>query len=414
MSTTKTLLCIGFVFPEPKSSAAGTRIIQLLKLFLNRGYDITFASTAKLSDNAVDFSKLGIHVKSIELNSDSFDSFIIELNPSVVLFDRFMTEEQFGWRVSQCCPTAVRILDTEDLHFLRQSRQKNIDNNVGFSIDFIKSDIAKREIASLYRCDLTLIISEVEFEILSDKLQIDPSLLLYIPFIFPRGDDYSRSKLSFDDRKDFIFIGNFLHTPNVSAVNHLKYHIWPQLSKAIPNASLHIYGAYAKPKHLAMTNEKDRFYVHGFVDNAQAVIESSRVMLAPLQFGAGLKGKIFDALLNGTPCVMSSIAAEGIFGPDQPNGFINDDNQKFIDYAIDLYTNNTSWEQFQNNGFEVLKKRFNSKLFIEQLFCKMDYLHKNLEAHRLQNFTGILLQHHSMQSTKYFSKWIQAKQNNTD
>lgn len=414
MSTSKTLLCIGFVFPEPKSSAAGTRIIQLLKLFLEQGYDITFGTTAKPSENAVDLSKLGIYVESIELNNDSFDSFITTLNPSVVLFDRFMTEEQFGWRVSQCCPKAVKILDTEDLHFLRQSRQKNIENKVDFSIDFIKSDIAKREIASIYRCDLTLIISEVEFEILSNKLQIDPSLLLYIPFIFTSGNDALVSKLSFDERKDFIFIGNFLHAPNVSAVNHLKYQIWPQLSKAIPKALLHIYGAYAKPKQLSLSNEKDRFYVHGFVENAHTVIESSRVMLAPLQFGAGLKGKIFDALLNGTPCVMSSIAAEGIFGQDQPNGFINDDNQKFIDNAIDLYTKISSWEQSQSNGFEILKKRFNSQLFTEQLFKRVAYLYKNLEAHRLQNFTGILLQHHSMQSTKYLSKWIQAKQTNND
>ncbi len=410
MKDSKTLLCIGWVFPEPKSSAAGTRMLQLLDCFLEQGYDITFGTTANFTEHAVDLTKKGIQVVPLQLNSDSFDTFILNLNPAVVLFDRFMTEEQFGWRVAQHCPNAIRILDTEDLHFLRKSREKHLKSKIHFSKQFINSDIAKREIASLYRCDLTLIISEVEYDILTRDFQIDPSLLLYIPlWVESDFDGSTQLNPSFEQRQHFIFIGNFLHAPNANAVEFLKSNVWPRLSRAIPEAVLHIYGAYAKSKHLSLSDPKNNFLVHGFVEDAHATISAARVMLAPLQFGAGLKGKIFDAMSCGTPCMMTAIAAEGIFGTLQPNGSIENNMDEFVKRAIELYSNPTLWKTAQNHGFDVLKMRFNSKVFIQKLYEKINQLSQDLEAHRLQNFTGILLQHHSLQSTKYLSKWIQAK-----
>ena len=108
-----TVLIIGFVFPEPNSSAAGTRMLQLIHFFISQNYTIVFATSCKKSDNAFDLSALNIQIVEILLNDSSFDNFVNELNPAIVLFDRFMTEEQFGWRVAQSCPNALRILDTE-------------------------------------------------------------------------------------------------------------------------------------------------------------------------------------------------------------------------------------------------------------------------------------------------------------
>jgi hypothetical protein len=124
-----TLLIIGFVYPEPNSSAAGSRMLQLIQAFQDNDYRITLATTCKKSDNAFDLKSIGVTVVEIQLNHSSFDAFIKSLNPSIVLFDRFMTEEQFGWRVAEHCPDALRILDTEDLHCLRKARQKAFYSN---------------------------------------------------------------------------------------------------------------------------------------------------------------------------------------------------------------------------------------------------------------------------------------------
>ncbi|MFM2367906.1 MAG: hypothetical protein RL619_202, partial [Bacteroidota bacterium] len=167
MDQVQKILIIGFVWPEPNSSAAGGRMMQLISLFRAQGFRITFASPAQNSDFMVDLDEYEVDKKSIELNNSSFDLFVKDLNPTVVLFDRFMMEEQFGWRVAENCPDALRILDTEDLHCLRLARQKAFNENRIFTTsNLLSEDIAKREIASILRCDLSLIISEFEMEIL--------------------------------------------------------------------------------------------------------------------------------------------------------------------------------------------------------------------------------------------------------
>ena len=134
MITNKRLLIIGFVWPEPNSSAAGGRMLQLISLFQDQGFQITFASPAQDSDFMVTLSDFGVDKKAIELNDSSFDLFLKELKPNVVLFDRFMIEEQFGWRVAENCPDAIRVLDTEDLHCLRLARQNAFKAKRNFEI----------------------------------------------------------------------------------------------------------------------------------------------------------------------------------------------------------------------------------------------------------------------------------------
>ena len=120
----KNLVIIGKVFPEPNSTAAGSRMIQLMDLFLTQNYQITFLSTASISENSFDLSSKNIQFQNIILNDNSFDELIKNLNPDVVIFDRFTTEEQFGWRVSEQVPNAVKILDTEDLLTFPKKRQR--------------------------------------------------------------------------------------------------------------------------------------------------------------------------------------------------------------------------------------------------------------------------------------------------
>ena len=113
----KTLLIIGYVWPEPNSSAAGARMLQLIECFQQAGFSIEYASPAAPSEHAIDYQTYGITTAKIELNSTSFDDYLIKLNPHTVMFDRFMMEEQFGWRVEKHCPQALRILDSEDLAY---------------------------------------------------------------------------------------------------------------------------------------------------------------------------------------------------------------------------------------------------------------------------------------------------------
>jgi glycosyltransferase involved in cell wall biosynthesis len=405
----KKLLVIGFVWPEPKSSAAGNRMMQLISFFQSQEYQITFASACAKSDNAFDLSSIGVEKVSIELNHSSFDNFILNRNPDVVLFDRFMTEEQFGWRVTEQCPIAIKILDTEDLHFLRRARQQAFKDGIEVTRDILLNDTTKREIASIYRCDLSLIISTAEMSLLQDTFKIEDSLLLYMPFLIePISEEKKKELPDFEDRQHFISIGNFLHEPNYNALLYLKETIWKGIRAQLPNAQLHNYGAYASQKINQLHNEKDGFLIKGFVEDVNEVMQASKVLLAPIRFGAGLKGKLFDAMQNGTPFVSTSVGVEGVVSTTTLD-FVCDASEDFINHSIKLYTESSTWKEQQTLGFEVLEQQFSKVHFEGEFKERLLFLIDNLKAHRQQNFTGQLLQHHTLRSTKYMSKWIEAK-----
>ncbi|MDR6966843.1 glycosyltransferase involved in cell wall biosynthesis [Flavobacterium arsenatis] len=404
------ILFIGFVWPEPKSSAAGLRIVQLIELFLEQGHRVTFSSVALDSDYMADLLSIGADVQRIELNSDTFDVFLKEINPEIVLFDRFMIEEQFGWRVALNCPDALRILDTEDLHSLRISRQNAFKQNKVFELDdLLKEDIAKREIASVLRCDITLVISEFEQDILKSFFKIDDSLLFYLPIFVNSNDDEVNNWKVFEERKDFMFIGNFLHEPNWNTVQYLKEEIWPLIREMMPEASLEIYGAYPSQKIFRLHSDKEGFLIKGRAKDASEVFKTARIFLAPIRFGAGIKGKLLEAMQFGTPSITTSIGAESMNGNLDWNGYITDDANTFAEKAVALYNDKQLWEKARKNGIEIIINRYKRELFVNDFIEHIVKVREGLFNHRKQNFLGALLQHHTLRSTEYMSRWIQEK-----
>lgn len=403
------LLIIGYVWIE-KTTGAGNRMLQLLNVFKNQNYTITFTTPAQKTENSLNLAELGVEEKSIELNSSSFDDFIKEQQPDVVLFDRFMMEEQFGWRVAEYCPKALRVLDTEDLHFLRKTRHQQLKKGKQFSTEaLLKSDEAKREIAAILRCDMSLIISTYEMQLLKDVFKVDESLLYHLPFLLNSIDEKVVKKWkSFEERKHFVFIGNFFHAPNVDAVLQLKT-IWKTIRKQLPEAELHIYGAYATQQIQQLHKPKEGFIIKGFAENALEVVKSARVVLAPIRFGAGIKGKLTEAMECGTPSVTTSIGAEGMHENLPWNGFIEDDFEKFANKAIELYTYDILWKKSQQKGIAIINSIYDKEKLAFSFVNKIKEIQENLETHRTQNFLGSLLQHQTLQSTKFMSKWIEEK-----
>lgn len=406
----KKLLIIGFVWPEPNSSAAGNRMMQLIRLFQDAGYSVTFASSAQNLEFSEDIEINDVNTKSIELNSSTFDYFIKELNPNIVLFDRFMVEEQFGWRVSDNCPNAVKILDTEDLHCLRQARQMAVKENRDFIADDLFSDVAKREIASILRCDLSLMVSEFEIHLLQNQFNVSKELLYYLP-IFAKKITIVPE---YAEREDFIFIGNFLHEPNWDCVKYLSEVIWPLIHSKLPNAKMLVYGAYPSQKVLELHKPKQRFFIMGRAKNACNVVKNAKVVLAPIRFGAGIKGKLLEAMQCGTPSVTSSIGCEAMAKGLDWNGFVKNDPKEFADAAVSLYEDETLWEKFQENGFEILDKKYKKSLFEVNFINELNSIFDNLQQRRNRNFIGSILQHHLLSSTKYMSKWIEEKNKKSD
>jgi len=428
MSGKKKLLIIGYVWPEPKSSAAGSRMLELIELFLAQYWEVVFASAAALSEHRVDLSSLGVQEKSIALNDSSFNEFIAELKPDAVLFDRFFTEEQFGWRVEQVCPNALRLLDTEDLHSLRHARhqllkqsQKQAENeSARHSVDPVVAstaeiyakmagdDMAQREIAAIFRCDLSLMISHFEIELLTQYFSVPKQVLHYSPFLNVQTPE-QEALSGFNERQHFISIGNFRHEPNWDAVLYLKHAIWPLIRAQLPQAELHIYGAYPPPKATQLHNPKQGFCIKGWADDALAVVQQARVCLAPIRFGAGIKGKLMDAMRCGTPSITTDIGAESMQGDFAWGGLIENSAQQIATAAVKIYSDEALWQKSQQQGSIILQKYFGALDHSRSLVERVDLLQTSLAEERRQNFIGAMLRHHSLKSTQYMSQWIEAK-----
>lgn len=407
----KQLLIIASVWPEPKSSAAGSRMMQLIALFQQNGWKITVASPSNKTEFSTDLKKLNINSVPIEVNHSGFDKFVQNLQPEAVIFDRFVIEEQFGWRVAEQCPGAIRILDTEDLHCLRKARRKAVGADRSFNpTELLKSDTAKREVASILRCDLSLIISEFEIKLLRNLFSVDDRLLHYLPFLLsPINESVINNWPSFAERQHFVTIGNFRHAPNRDAVLHLKNDIWPSIHKKMPTIQMNIYGAYPSAKAEALHQPEQNFYIRGRAEDAKTVTNQARVLLAPLRFGAGLKGKLIEAMQCGTPSITTDIGAEGLNGNLEWNGTVANNPEAFAASAVELYSNRKKWEKAQKKGKKIINTRFTKEKFGPDFMRRVAAIHQNLNEHRTQNFTGAMLKHHSMASTKYMSKWIEEK-----
>ncbi|GAB4380276.1 MAG: glycosyltransferase family 4 protein [Salibacteraceae bacterium] len=401
----KKVLVIGSCWPEPRSSAAGVRMMQLMLHFSLDG-EVWFACHAGKTGNEANLKSSGINERQIILNSDTFDEWVSALKPDVVVFDRFITEEQYGWRVARSAPQALRILDTEDLHFLRKSRQHQVKNGLK-EPDFFCDDTVIRELASIYRSDLSLIISKYELELLTGYFGVPPKLLMYLPFF--ETTPGSHKSAGFCERGGLAFIGHARHEPNRDAMDHLCKDILPLVRKKLPSIELHLAGAYMSNHLKSKLAKVPGVVVYGFVPDAREFIARHRLLVAPIRFGAGLKGKIVDAFATNTPVITTPVGAEGFSAVDWP-GAVVDNTNGFVKAVVEGYTNRSTWERWRAQCARHYAEFTVQKGHAQKLNDRLVELAMHIDEHRRSNLIGRILAHQSMRSTEYFSKWLALKE----
>jgi len=406
------ILWILVVWPEPDSSAAGVRTLQLIEACRAAGNEVFVISACQENAYRESLQAKGFPSFQFLPNDSKFDDFIRELNPDIVFFDRFMIEEQFSWRVRAQCPTAFRVLDTVDLHSLRRARQRSVDREeISNSTEHInlQSDDAFREVAAIFRSDLSLIVSPIEEHLLKTKYSVPDFLLGSCAFFYPPIEPTS----DFSNRNHFVSIGNFNHQPNIDSFRLLKTSLWQKVQKALERrgvvgTELHIYGAYA-PNEFLSNKAFAGIRYKGKAENAVRTLGEYRVNLAPLRFGAGIKGKVADGWAAGTPCVGTSIAAEGMHGNFEFGGIVEDNWDEFAEAAAELYCNQAAWEEAKIAGQYLLGELFGMDK-LSSFIAILPERVSNLPDIRTRNIIGSILWYESNRCTEYFSRWIELKE----
>lgn len=166
---------------------------------------------------------------------------------------------------------------------------------------------------------------------------------------------------------------------------------------------------------LSLHDDNSGFLVHGHIDDLESDLRRRRVLLAPLRFGAGIKGKIVDAWQNGCPVISTPIGAEGMIDnnaamPDEWGGKIASNPEEFVQAALNMYTQSAVWEQCQESGTSLLNKLFNKEHNLKLVESAVRNSIAELEERRASDLVGAMLWHQGNRSTKYFSKWIELKE----
>ena len=407
------VLWIALVWPEPESSAAGVRTTQLIMALKDAGHVVKVCSPCRDNDYRTRLEQQGIATASFAPNDPAFDAYLLAEQPEVVFFDRFMAEEQFAWRVREHCPEAVRILDTIDLHSLRRARHKALKENravLELNNDDLSSEDAIREVSAIYRSDLSLIVSDAEIQLLREHYHVPDELLSLSRLFYPT----QKNLPDFQSRKDFVVIGNFNHPPNADSYRVLQQGLWKKIRNKLSDlgqeeAELHIYGSYPSQEFLQQDDAKSGFRVKGWAEDSMETIKQYRVNLAPLRFGAGVKGKIAEGWAAGTPCIGTSIAAEGLTQDLPFGGFVEDDWDQFAAKAAALYLDRDLWAQAQAKGSQIIRELYNKGQNVAAFLKSLEDAIENRNQRRLRNFVGTMLWHHQHRSTEFFSRWIEVK-----
>lgn len=207
---------------------------------------------------------------------------------------------------------------------------------------------------------------------------------------------------------------SFKHPPNIDLVKLLKYEIWPRIRSHLNNEQLHVYGAYPTPEILSLNDKKSGFLVHGRIDDLDNELKKRRLLLAPLRFGAGIKGKIVDAWRCGCPVITTPLGSEGMLDEDpffrEWGGAVANNTDAFVNAAVKMYSMCEVWSKRQERGSVILNTLFNKENNFNLVEAAVKNALSELKQRRTSDLTGRMLWHQTMRSTKYFSKWIELKE----
>lgn len=399
--------------------------MQWIQLLLKDFEKVTVISPAKAKgeqDWGATPSLPGLELLPMPLNRWDQVRVLRNLAPELVMFDRFILEEQFGPMVYEALPAALCLLETQDLHFIRRAREPGRESGwqsrvadvaQGF---FPLTETAIRELGSIERVDHAFVVSSYEDAVLTGDFGLGPEVHSWEPFFYDPAV-LPEAEYGFEDRSGFVWIGNFRHAPNADALRWIRREIWPGIRSRLPQAEFRIYGAYPSQEFMGWNHQADQgIRVLGQVDDLGEVFSKARVNLAPLRFGAGVKGKILEGFRRGVPAVTTAIGAEGLFplGGNEAGfpGAVAGDVEGIIGEAVRFHEQARIWEDASRCARALMVQYYD---FEKRERGIRERIRKWMEARNsglLPRWRSRVMRHGLQNGQKYFSKWIEEKEKN--
>lgn len=337
----------------PDQDSGSVRMLAILELLVGLGYKVSFvADSLEYRQPYIhDLQQIGVevwhapYIKSVsqllEERGSQYDS---------IIFCRYYVGAAYIKQARLWAPQAKIVLDTVDLHYMRERRLADIKNSSALKQAAEKT--RRQELNMISQADVTLVVSPVEKALLAQELpDADVRILSNIHEPQPPGP-------SFSERWGLLFVGGFKHQPNVDAMKWFLEEIWPLVHKQRPDLTVTVVGSNM-PASLKALDEPG-VDMKGFVPDMESLLRSARVSIAPLRYGAGVKGKINQAMAWGVPVVATPVAAEGMELVNESQILIAETARDFSSSIIKLHSDETLWNRLAAGGRENVERNFSS------------------------------------------------------
>ncbi len=327
--------------PQPDQDSGSIRMMGVIDILVQMGFGVTVLALRQAPNEPYlsNLRQKGVEVLDGRIN---FTYEIARLAPYVkfVLLSRPDEAALTYGLVREFAPLVPVIYDTVDLHFVREFRRAEIENSE--EVARIASTYRELELGLVGKCDATFVVTPSEKTLIEDLVPNKPvAVVSNVHGDLPPGP-------GFESRKNLLFVGNYDHLPNVDAVEWFVKEILPVVRRTLPEVSISVVGSNLPERVAVLAGEGVE--IVGWAKDLRPYYDQTRIVVAPLRFGAGIKGKMGEAAVHGVPVVATPVAIEGTYFVPGQDLLCTDDAEEFARNVISLYQDQALWEKFSDNA----------------------------------------------------------------
>ena len=357
------LLYLDWAIPKPDQDAASVTAKLLLQIFDSIGYNVTFVPCSLKYEECYYEDLVAANIEIIVYpatqsvnewlkdNAKNFDVCVMARGP--VVWPYLET-------IKACAPNLRLIFNTVDLHYLRELRQAELANDEVARQSAL--ELRDQELELIDKCDLTILLSNDELYTVRELRPEAP--LTVLPIVFK---DISGADQGYEQRRHILFIGSFPHKPNIDAVIFFAKLVFPIIKRQIPDICFKVIGANP-PEAIQRLAEVPGIDILGFVKDLDPVFADIRLTVAPLRYGAGIKGKIGTSLCYGVPCVATPIAVEGMGLTAGKNVLVGETPEQFASAVCDAYLNAEIWKSLSREGHKFALENYSVEVVKDRVY----------------------------------------------
>jgi glycosyltransferase involved in cell wall biosynthesis len=388
------ILVVDHRTPAPDQDSGSACAFSYLQILSRAGFDVTFAPFNLTHDGRYTRALNDLGIETLSVPEWTSIAAVIETfapRSDIVLLYRAPTATQVFDLVRRAAPAAKILFHAVDLHFLRMQREADLSGSQAHAD--AASAMRAIELDLIMRADASIVVSNYELHLLRELAPAAvvhhisilreapprlPGLALhwFCRRLYQRlgawGRRRNRRDARLQRRGDFLFIGGYEHLPNVDAVHWFVREVWPIIqSRGFPHRFL-IVGSKVPDDIAALAS--DKIDVRGYVDELEPLFACCRLSIAPLRYGAGIKGKIVTSFSYGVPVVATSIAAEGADLRHDENILVADAPDAMADQVMRLYADADLWQRLSANGYRAFQDQFSLTVGAPKVLAVLDAL----------------------------------------